>query len=62
MAFAARRMSPSDIKILGVAEDFVAFRGDADLHDGTVLSVHHDGDQARVMSDSPGRIAAPGAS
>jgi hypothetical protein len=40
---------PSDSTILGVAGDFVAFRGDADLHDGTVLSVQHDGDQAGVI-------------
>ena len=30
-------------------DDAVAYRGDADLHDGTVLSVHVEGDEARVI-------------
>jgi hypothetical protein len=32
-----------------VPDEFVAYRGDADLHDGTVLSVHRDGDETRVI-------------
>jgi hypothetical protein len=36
-------------RIVLVSDDFVAYRGDADLHDGTVLSVHHEGDEARVI-------------
>ena len=46
---------PSDIRILAVAEDFVVFRGDADLHDGTVMSVQHDGDHVRVIIRASGR-------
>jgi hypothetical protein len=35
-----------------MAEEFIAYRGDPDLHDGVVSAVQHDDDVARVVVET----------